>query len=45
MKTLDFFFDAKEIALFMSCFHLNRSDFNDYLPEDDTTAYQIKNKP
>lgn len=45
MKTLDLFFDAKEIALFMSCFHLNKGDFNDYLPKDDTTTHQNKNKP
>ena len=45
MKTLDMFFDAKEIATFMACFHLNKSDFSDYLPKDNTTTYAKQNKP
>ena len=45
MKTLDLFFDAKEIALFMSCFHLNKGDFNDYLPKDDKQYVEQRNKP
>ena len=35
MNAIDFFFDAQEIALFMACFHLKRSDLNDFLLEDE----------
>ena len=35
MKTLDLFFDAKEIALFMSCFRLNKGEIRGFLLEDD----------
>ena len=37
MKTIDLFFDANEIALFLACFHLNTGDFKGVLCEDDKT--------
>jgi hypothetical protein len=35
MKTIDLFFDAQEIALFMSCFRLNKEDLRLFLREDE----------
>ena len=45
MKTLDYFFDAKDIALFMSCFCLNKGDFRDFLPKSNIKTHLKKNKP
>lgn len=35
MKTLDYFFEARELALFMSCFRLNKEDLSLFLCEDE----------
>lgn len=35
MKTLDFFFDAQEIATFVACFKLNKDDLKHFYNEDE----------
>ena len=42
MKTIDLFFDAQEIALFMSCFRLNKDDLRHFLPEDEDISTKKK---
>jgi hypothetical protein len=35
MKTAETLFSARELALFMACFHLNGADFSGFLSHDD----------
>jgi hypothetical protein len=35
MKTAETLFSARELALFMACFHLNGANFSGFLGQDD----------